>query len=66
MGGLLIPLLLGVSVYMASLQTSFHVDAFGAAFVIGVLVYIIVIALQPVREYFDSDHPSFAANSALI
>ena len=54
-GGLLIPLLLGISVYIASLKTSFHVDAFGAAFIIGVIVYIIVIALQPVREYFDSD-----------
>ncbi len=54
-GGLLIPFLLSVSIYIASLKTSFHVDAFGAAFIIGVIVYVIVIALQPVRDYFDSD-----------
>ena len=54
-GGLLIPFLLGASIYMASLKTSVHVDAFGASFITGVLVYIIVIVLQPVRDYFDSD-----------
>ncbi len=54
-GGLLIPFLLSISIYVASLKTSFHVDAFGAAFIIGVIVYVIVIALQPVRDYFDSD-----------
>ena len=55
MGGLLIPFLLGVSVYISSLKTSFHVDAFGAAFITGLIVYIIVLTLQPVRNYFDSD-----------
>ena len=54
-GGLLIPFLLGVSVYISSLKTSIHVDAFGAAFITALLVYFIIIILQPVRDYFDSD-----------
>ena len=54
-GGLLIPFLLSVSVYISSVKTSVHVDAFGAAFITALLVYIIVLILQPVREYFDSD-----------
>ena len=54
-GGLLIPFLLGVSVYISSLKTSIHVDAFGAAFITALLVYFIIIFLQPVRDYFDSD-----------
>ena len=29
--------------YLASLKTSIHIDAFGSAFIIGVLVYFIVI-----------------------
>tara|TARA_Y100001934_G_scaffold283838_1_gene407773 strand:- start:7304 stop:8665 length:1362 start_codon:yes stop_codon:yes gene_type:complete len=55
MGGLLIPFLLGVSFYISILKTSFHIDAFGAAFITGMIVYIIVLFLQPVRDYFDSD-----------
>ncbi len=54
-GGLLIPFLLGVSVYFSSIKMSVHVNAFGAAFITTLLVYIIVLILQPVREYFDSD-----------
>ena len=30
-------------------------DAFGAALITGLIVYIIVLTLQPVRDYFDSD-----------
>ena len=54
-GGLLLPFLIGISIYVASFKTSIHVDAFGAAFVTGLLVYLIVIILQAVRSYFDSD-----------
>ena len=54
-GGLLIPFLLGLSIYVASLKSSIHVDAFGAAFITGIIVYLIVIILQPVRNYFDAD-----------
>ena len=54
-GGLLIPFLLGVSLYFATFRTSIHINAFGAAFVVAILVYGIVILLQPVRNYFDRD-----------
>jgi len=54
-GGLLIPFLLGISFYFATFRTSIHINAFGAAFVVAILVYVIVIFLQPVRNYFDRD-----------
>ncbi len=53
--GLLIPALLGLGLYSATLRTSIHLDAFGTAFVCGLLVYMIAVLLQPLREHFDSD-----------
>jgi MFS family permease len=54
-GGLLIPALLGLGIYSATLRNSVHLDAFGTAFVCGVLVYSIAVILQPLRAHFDSD-----------
>ena len=53
--GLLIPFLLTLSVYSATLRTPIHLDAYGTAFVTGLIVYIVVIALQPIRSHFDAD-----------
>ena len=54
-GGLLIPFLLTISVYSATLRTPIHLDAYGTAFVTGLIVYIVVIALQPIRSHFEAD-----------
>jgi len=54
-GGLLIPALLGLGIYSATLGNSVHLDAFGTAFVCGLLVYSIAVILQPLRAHFDSD-----------
>ena len=54
-GGLLIPALLGLGIYSATLGGSVHLDAFGTAFVCGLLVYSIAVMLQPLRAHFDSD-----------
>jgi hypothetical protein len=54
-GGLMIPSLLGVGFYVAVLGGSIHLDAFGTAFVTGVIVYSVALALQPFRAYFDND-----------
>ena len=54
-GGLLIPFLLSVSLYIATFKTSIHVNAFGASFVVAILVYGIIALLQPVRTFFARD-----------
>jgi len=54
-GGLLIPALLGLGLYSATLRESVHLDAFGTAFVCGLLVYSVAVMLQPLRAHFDSD-----------
>ena len=54
-GGLLIPFLLSISVYSAVFRTPIHLDAYGTAFVAGLLVYCVVLALQPIRAHFDAD-----------
>ena len=54
-GGLLIPLLLTISVYSATLKTPIHLDAYGTAFVTGLIVYLVAFLLQPIRAYFDAD-----------
>ena len=67
-GGLLIPALLGVGFYIATIGESVYLDAYGAAFVSALIVYSMVVWLQPFRAYFDSDRdpsvrPSFAGVS---
>jgi MFS family permease len=54
-GGLLFPFLLTISVYSAVFRTPIHLNAYGTAFVAGLLVYCAVLALQPIRAYFDAD-----------
>ncbi|MEE2688674.1 MAG: MFS transporter [Pseudomonadota bacterium] len=54
-GGLLIPFLLSISFYSASMRTPIHLDAYGTAFVTGMIVYLVVLALQPIRAHFDAD-----------
>jgi MFS family permease len=54
-GGLLIPALLGLGLYSATLRQSIHLDAFGTSFVCGLLVYSVALMLQPLRAHFDSD-----------
>ena len=59
-GGFLIPFLLTISTYFALFRTPVHLDAYGTAFVTGLIVYSVVLALQPVRAYFDADRRSNA------
>lgn len=64
-GGLLIPALLGVGFYIATIGESVFLDAYGAAFVAALIVYSMVVLLQPFRAFFDSDRdpsvrPSFS------
>ena len=54
-GGLLIPLLLTISVYSATLKMPIHLDAYGTAFVTGLIVYLVAFLLQPIRAHFDAD-----------
>ena len=54
-GGLLIPSLLTVSIYSATIRSPIHLDAYGTAFVTGLIVYMVVLALQPFRAHFDAD-----------
>lgn len=54
-GGLLIPFLLTISVYSATLKTPIHLDAYGTAFVTGLIVYLVALLLQPIRAHFDAD-----------
>jgi MFS family permease len=54
-GGLMIPALLGFGFYVAFLDRSVRLDAFGTALVTGLIVYTVALALQPFRGHFDSD-----------
>ena len=54
-GGLLIPFLLTISIYSATLKTPIHLDAYGTAFVTGLIVYLVAFSLQPIRAHFDAD-----------
>jgi len=54
-GGFLIPFLLGLVVYSATLGTTIRLGPFGAAAVTGLVVCFVAFLLQPFRRYFDSD-----------
>ena len=54
-GGLLIPFLLSLSFYSFVIKRSIHLDAYGTALVTGLLVYLVAVALQPIRSHFDSE-----------
>lgn len=67
-GGLLIPALLGLGFYIATIRESVYLNAYGAALVAALIVYSVAIMLQPFRAFFDSDRdptvrPSFSGVS---
>ncbi|MFT5174951.1 MAG: MFS family permease [Gammaproteobacteria bacterium] len=53
-GGLLLPFLLGLVFYSATLGTTVRLGTYGTAAVTAFIVFTVVIALQPIREHFDS------------
>lgn len=54
-GGLLIPLLLGLVFYSAVIGTTVRLGPYGAALVIALIVYLVAVSLQPIRAHFDAD-----------
>jgi len=67
-GGLLIPALLGLGFYIATIRESVYLNAYGTALVAALIVYSMVLLLQPFRAFFDSDRdptvrPSFSGVS---
>ena len=54
-GGLLIPFLLSLSFHSFILKRPIHLETYGTALVTGLIVYLVAVALQPIRSYFDSD-----------
>ncbi|MDP6707087.1 MAG: MFS transporter [Alphaproteobacteria bacterium] len=54
-GGLMIPFLLGLVVYSATLGTTIRLGPYGASLVTGLIVFAVALMLQPLRAYFDSD-----------
>ncbi|MBT6276745.1 MAG: MFS transporter [Chromatiales bacterium] len=54
-GGLLIPVLLGLVFYSATFSTTIRVGTYGAAIVTALIVFVVAMMLQPIREYFDSE-----------
>ncbi len=54
-GGLMIPFLLGLVVYSATLGTTIRLGPYGAALVTALIVFLVGLALQPIRAFFDSD-----------
>jgi MFS family permease len=54
-GGLLIPFLLGLVFYSASLGTTVRLGAYGAAAVTALVVFFVAVLLQPLRAHYDSD-----------
>ena len=54
-GGLLIPFLLSLSFYFVAFKNPVHLGTYGTALVTGFIVYLVVLTLQPIRSFFDSD-----------
>ena len=54
-GGFLIPFLLGLVFYSATLGTTIRLGPFGAAAATALVIFFVALLLQPFREYFDSD-----------
>ncbi len=54
-GGLLLPFLLGLVFYSATLGTTIRLGAYGTALVTAFIVVMVAVLLQPIREYFDSE-----------
>ncbi len=54
-GGLMIPFLLGLVVYSATLGTTIRLGPYGASLVTALIVFLVALSLQPIRAHFDSD-----------
>ena len=54
-GGLLVPFLLGLTFYSETLGMPVRLGPYGAALVTGLIVFAVMISLEPVRAYFDAD-----------
>ena len=54
-GGLLIPFLLGLVIYSATIGTTIRLGPFGAALITALIVFLVALLLQPLRAHFDSD-----------
>lgn len=54
-GGLLLPFLLGLVIYSATLGTTIRLGTYGTAFMMGLIVILVGIGLQPIRAYFDAE-----------
>lgn len=54
-GGLLLPSLLGLVFYSATLGTTVRVGTYGTAIGTAIIVIGVGLLLQPIREYFDSE-----------
>lgn len=54
-GGLLVPSLLGLAFYSATLGTTVRLGPYGAALVTALIVFGVALALQPIRAYFDRE-----------
>ena len=53
--GVLFPALLGLGITIGFLDLHVELDAFGTAFVVGLIVYAMAVMLEPLRSHFDSD-----------
>ena len=54
-GGLLIPFLLGLVIYSATLGTTIRPGPYGAALLTALIVFLVTLSLAPLRTYFDRD-----------
>lgn len=54
-GGLMIPFLLGLVFYSATLGTTIRLGPFGAALGTALIVFLVAWMLAPIRAYFDQD-----------
>ncbi len=53
--GLLLPFLLGLVFYSATLGTTIRLGPFGTALVTALIILLVAAALQPLRAYFDRE-----------
>ncbi len=54
-GGLLVPFLLALTFYSDTLGLSVRLGPYGASFVTCLVVFAVMVSLEPVRTYFDAD-----------
>ncbi len=52
--GLLLPFLLGLVFYSATLSTTVRLGPFGTALATALIILLVALSLQPLRAYFDS------------